>query len=85
MGKRYYLVVRVSFLNRLEVKREEMNFKQKLIMVVVIVMSITIAITGLYYLMSPYQRCMRTFTQELDLEGETPQKLVFYCMERTNW
>ena len=55
MGKRYYLVVRGSFLNRLEVKREEMNFKQKLIIIAVIV----ILMIGLYYLMSPLQNCLR--------------------------
>ena len=55
MGKRYYLVVRGSFLNLLEVKREEMNFKQKLIIIAVIV----ILMIGLYYLMSPLQNCLR--------------------------
>ena len=77
-----------------------MNFKQKLIiyfkqkliwflkfclMVIVIVSAIAIAIAGLYHLMSPYQRCVRTFTQELDLEDETTHKIVFHCMERTKW
>ena len=55
MGKRYYLVVRASFLHRLEVKREEMNFKQTLIIIAVIV----ILMIGLYYLMSPLQNCLR--------------------------
>ena len=55
MGERFYLVVRGSFLNRLEVKREEMNFKQKLIIIAVIV----ILMIGLYYLMSPLQNCLR--------------------------
>ena len=68
-------------------------FKQKLIwflkfclMVIVIVGAIAIAIAGLYHLMSPYQRCVRTFTQELDLGDETiPQKIVFHCMDNTKW
>ena len=55
-------------------------------MVIVIVSAIAIAIAGLYHLMSPYQRCVRTFTQELDLGDETiPQEVVFHCMERTKW
>jgi hypothetical protein len=68
-------------------------FKQKLIwflkfcfMVIVIVGSTAIAIAGLYHLMSPYQRCVRTFSQELDLGDETiPKELVFHCMELTKW
>ena len=55
-------------------------------MVIVIVGSTAIAIAGLYHLMSPYQRCVRTFSQELDLGDETiPKELVFHCMELTKW
>ena len=67
-------------------KQKLMWFLKFCLMVIVIVGAIAIAIAGLYQMMSPYQRCVRTFTQKLDLEDKTiPQEIVFHCMGNTKW
>ena len=75
----------VSMNIALQSKKVEL-FLKFCLMVIVIVGSTAIAIAGLYHLMSPYQRCVRTFTQDLDLEDETlSHKIVFHCMDNTKW
>jgi hypothetical protein len=56
-----------------------MSFKQILIIIAVIVISII----GLYYLMSPYQNCLRLgeVTSLRKLLYEKPH----WCLKDTNW